>query len=271
MSGRRRRVHRIEVGLTPCQAAVLWLQEAHEFASMEAYAEWLTAQPDASFPLFRLHDMVVPAVAQAMKGAAREARERAVLAALRDVEFLFFIHQRANARILSDWRALHLEVTMLTLQPSVAGRATTRNRNEIGGRKWWRENAENTLLELCALGETMRVLAETYFGGNSVLFPRAAEALASWREKAEVLIDKRNENIRFAGPRGSRARLKDEPIDVDAIKVLALEAAKPLVAEIVALAKSEVYTMMGDREAASDAVVNLVVRAASANDHDWEV
>ncbi len=49
---------------------------------------------------------------------------------------------------------------------------------------------------------------------------------------------------------------------LDSLRVRSLaEAAKPLVAEIVALATSEVHAIVGDREAAADAVADLVVGA----------
>ncbi len=68
MNSRRRRLRRIETGLTPTQAVVLWLREAHRFESMRAYVQWLAGQPETAYPLYRLHDLVVPAVERAMKG-----------------------------------------------------------------------------------------------------------------------------------------------------------------------------------------------------------
>ncbi len=133
MSGRRRRLQRIEIGLTPTQAVALWLQEAHRFESLQAHSQWLAGQPDAAFPLYRLHDLVVPAVEQAMKRAEREERDQAVRAALREVGFLFFVHQQANARILSDWRALRFGVAMLTHDPTPAAGTRTRGRGSPPG------------------------------------------------------------------------------------------------------------------------------------------
>ncbi len=259
MSARRRRLQRIETELTPTQAAVLWLQEAHRFKSLQAYGQWLAGQPDAAFPLYRLHDLVVPAVEQAMKRAEREERDQAVRAALREVGFLFFVHQQANARILSDWRALHFGVAMLTHDPTPAAGTVTRGRKQPSRRDQWHAHAADMLLDLAALTEAMRVLGERYFGGNAVLFSNAAEALAFCLEKAELLIEMHNDHIGFAGRRWSQARLKKELIDGDAIKALAPETATPLVVEIVACAKSEVHTLMGERDAAVEAVRPLVV------------
>ena len=48
-------------------------------------------------------------------------------------------------------------------------------------------------------------------------------------------------------------------IDLETIKVVAPEAATPLVAEIVVLAKSEVHLLIGEQDAAADAVLPRVV------------
>ena len=263
MSVRRGRLQRIEVSLTPTQAAVLWLQEAHRFESMQAYVEWLAGHPETAYPLHRLHDLVVPAVEQAMKGADREACDQAIRAAVREVAFLFFVHQQANARILSDWRAWHFGVALLTHDPAQAGGAAPQGQERDLRHEQWREHAANTLRELCALTEAMRVLGDRYFGGHAVLFPQAAEGLAFCVGTAERLIENHNDDMRFAGRRKSRARLTDELIDVKAITAGAPAVATLLVPEIVALAKSEVHSLMGEQDAAADAVLPLVVPASA--------
>ena len=257
MSVRRGRLRRIETALTPTQAAVLWLQEAHRFESMQAYVEWLAGQPFTAYPLHRLRDLVVPAVEQAMKGADREACDQAIRAAVREVAFLFFVHQQANARILSDWRAWHFGVALLTHDPAQAGGAAPQGQERDLRHEQWREHAANTLRELCALTEAMRVLGDRYFGGHAVPFPQAAEGLAFCVGTAERLIENHNDDMRFAGRRKSRARLTDELIDVKAITAGAPAVATLPVTEIVALAKSEVHSLMGEQDAAADAVLPL--------------
>ena len=54
MRGQRTRLDKVETSLTPAQAVLLWMQEAHAFGSMRAYAEWVVEQPAASYPLYRL-------------------------------------------------------------------------------------------------------------------------------------------------------------------------------------------------------------------------
>ena len=58
MSGGMRRVEKLETGLTPKQAILLWLQEAHAFNTIEEYVRHLKTQPDSDAPIPRLTDQV---------------------------------------------------------------------------------------------------------------------------------------------------------------------------------------------------------------------
>ena len=48
-------------GLTPQEAMILWMREAHGFGSYERYARWLIDQPDYVYPLIRMPAQVVGA------------------------------------------------------------------------------------------------------------------------------------------------------------------------------------------------------------------
>lgn len=80
---------------------------------MAAYVESLLDRPHASWPLHRLADQIETATLKAMKGRPTTAKDWVVKRAVRDVAFLFFVHQEANERILQDWRAMHLGVPLL--------------------------------------------------------------------------------------------------------------------------------------------------------------
>lgn len=51
MTTAKRRIDKLETGLTPKQAILLWLQEAHAFDTIEEYAHQLKDQPDSAAPL----------------------------------------------------------------------------------------------------------------------------------------------------------------------------------------------------------------------------
>lgn len=74
----KKRLSKVEGRLTPTQAVILWMEEAHVFPSFFAYVQSLDGQPDAAYPLYRLPDQVEAATRGAMKGQPREEVDRAV-------------------------------------------------------------------------------------------------------------------------------------------------------------------------------------------------
>ena len=104
MNNGKRRVEKLESDLTPKQAILLWLQEAHSFNRIEEYAHHLKNQPDIAAPIDRLTMQVEEGVKQTLKGKPREEINKAVRQAYKDVLFLFFLHQQVNGKLLSEDR-----------------------------------------------------------------------------------------------------------------------------------------------------------------------
>ena len=104
MSKNIQRVAKLETGLTPKQAILLWFQEAHGFNAIFEYIHHLKSQPDSAAPIPRLTDQVAEAVKQTLKGHPREEIDKAVRQAYKDVLFLFFLHQQVNRKLISEER-----------------------------------------------------------------------------------------------------------------------------------------------------------------------
>ncbi len=104
MSGAMRRIEKLETGLTPKQAILLWFQEAHAFDDIQEYARHLRTLPDSAAPIPKLTAQVEEAVKQTLKGKPREEINKAVRQAYKDVLFLFFLHQQVNGKLLSENR-----------------------------------------------------------------------------------------------------------------------------------------------------------------------
>ena len=104
MSKNMQRVAKLETGLTPKQAILLWFQEAHGFNTIFEYIHHLKSQPDSAAPIPRLTDQVAEAVKQTLKGHPREEIDKAVRQAYKDVLFLFFLHQQVNRKLISEER-----------------------------------------------------------------------------------------------------------------------------------------------------------------------
>ncbi len=104
MSKNIQRVAKLETGLTPKQAILLWFQEAHGFNTIFEYIHHLKSQPDSAAPIPRLTDQVAEAVKQTLKGHPREEIDKAVRQAYKDVLFLFFLHQQVSRKLISEER-----------------------------------------------------------------------------------------------------------------------------------------------------------------------
>ena len=48
--------------LTPKEAVICWIREAHQFDSLLDYGRWLLEQPEDAYPLIRMPRQVVAAV-----------------------------------------------------------------------------------------------------------------------------------------------------------------------------------------------------------------
>ena len=104
MSGGVKRLEKLETGLTPKQAILLWFQEAHGFNTIFEYIHHLKSQPDSAWAIPRLTAQVAGPIKQTLKGPPREAIKRAIGQAHRDALFLFFLHQQINGKLAAEWR-----------------------------------------------------------------------------------------------------------------------------------------------------------------------
>ncbi|MBI4498974.1 MAG: hypothetical protein HY689_13865 [Chloroflexi bacterium] len=115
-----RRLEKVEQGLTPLQAVLLWLDEAHQSPSLMTYVRSLLGKPPSAFPLVFLPRQVEQSVREAMKGRKREEVEHRVFQAKRDVAYLFYLHQTMNVRVAEKeevlaYRAQRLHENLMEL------------------------------------------------------------------------------------------------------------------------------------------------------------
>ena len=124
MSKNIQRVAKLETGLTPKQAILLWFQEAHGFNTIFEYIRHLKGQPDTAAPIPRLTDQVAEAVKQTLKGHPREEIDKAVRQAYKDVLFLFFLHQQVNRKLISEERYFWTQGRFLIAGVEIAAERT---------------------------------------------------------------------------------------------------------------------------------------------------
>ncbi len=78
MGSGNRRLDKLESQLTPTQAILLWMAEAHQFQTLEEYAGHMETQPDDAWPLRRLGDQMTASVKQALMGRSELVINRAL-------------------------------------------------------------------------------------------------------------------------------------------------------------------------------------------------
>lgn len=243
MSPRGPRLDKIQDSLTPTQAVVLWMDEAHQFPSITTYAETLLDKPEPVHPLNRMIRQVETSALKATKGMPRVVKDRAVERAIRDVTFLFYVHNGANEKFQQEWRALHLEVASL-----ISG--SSRRRKQRRGQEHWWDLAANTLVELYSYREAMEILSRTYFAEHPVLFPAAADGLAFCIETAEGIVENHNDEIEFSGDGLSAGEQAGLRLNADAVKEVGYQIGGSLVAAITVLARGKALELQGHPEQA---------------------
>jgi hypothetical protein len=108
MSQKKERVHKLKASLTPQQAVLAWMEEAHRlYPNMRELARSLRGQPTSAFRLSRLQEQVVDAVVAATKGQPRPVVAQALRHPLRDMYFLYHLHVNANAWIAANEEIWH--------------------------------------------------------------------------------------------------------------------------------------------------------------------
>ena len=127
MTSGKRRLDKLESNLTPKQAMLHWMAEAHQFGSLEEYARHMKTQPDNAWPLRRLGDQIRAAVEQTLKGRPKEEINRAQHQADLDVLFLFHLHQQANSRLAERDRYFATRSLLLVQQLSALVRENFHN------------------------------------------------------------------------------------------------------------------------------------------------
>jgi hypothetical protein len=179
----RQRLDRLDASLTPTQAVLRWLEEAHQHGSFAAYARWLCDQPASAHPMARLPRQVRRPIEQAMRGAQREDVGTAVRRVQRDVTFLYRLVLTLNSRVLENERAASLG--FLWLLERFRGRVARAapSRDTVAR---WKDAAQEEAGRVYALAAGHQVLAQRYFEGHPVLFPEEA----AWLAAAEAAWDR---------------------------------------------------------------------------------
>jgi hypothetical protein len=247
-----RRLDKIAGQLTPRQAILLWMAEAHQYPTLAAYMDSLKDAPDTKYPMMRLPDQVAPAVRSAMKGEKPEVIKRAERKAVREVAFLFYLQLQVNLRLWGDWRAMCLHLAYVA---SELGHRCADDDPTAADLARVRQHAIDVVLELLQWDIAIRKIAARYYGGASPLFPAQAEQLAAALQHARQVATIFNDHLdyltwqRTADTKSKKqkfAPLAVEPIDLEELQQAITPASVDLARHIVVMAQAEAAEFLGE-------------------------
>jgi hypothetical protein len=242
------RLDKVETQLSPQQAVLLWLNEAHQYGSEKAYSETFRDTPFEEYPLYRLPEQMKLAVRGAMKGKKPEAIARAERTTTREVAFLINLVHQFNMRLWGDWRAmcLHLALVAHEMKGLMLDEEGTLAEYEEA-----RQRAIDAVAELFQWQVAIDQVTQRYFGGTNPIFPTYAEMLTQNVELADRVVEMFNAQLDWLttyakkNKRG-KVELPAQAIDLESLKRELIPAGVDLASHIVAMTKVETARFMGE-------------------------
>jgi len=204
--------------LTPKEAVICWMREAHTFESLLAYGRWLLEQPEDAYPLIKMPRQVVAAVRAQNKGTPDHLLRDEFYRVQKDVTFLYHLHKQVNVQALQDEEALRLKVTLLTeklrsliyriwahdslrverlqfpddLSAPLPKRRHKKTAEEVDLNEAiaaWPGEEKMLWGEVVAFQEAVQLISRRYLGGEDLLFPQSAHRLQA---TLDTLADSRD-------------------------------------------------------------------------------
>jgi hypothetical protein len=185
------RLAKLEGTLSPKEATLAWLAEAHQFPTLAAHVGWLVTQPPEAAPFWRVPEQAERAVRASMRGQPRDVVEAAAHQAVRDAVFLVELVIRLNVDAAELVRtesvraaALAWEARAVAAMEGPVLTAHRRGRKPLG---WaaWRRAVEAWTQSLSEAERERHDLERLYLDGRNVLFPSQASACHALAELAE--------------------------------------------------------------------------------------
>jgi hypothetical protein len=247
-----RRLDQLAGQLTPQQAVLLWMAEAHPYQTLSAYVDSLKDAPDTKYPMMWLPERVTQAVRSAMKGEKPEVIRRAERWAVREVAFLFSLQLQVNTRLWGEWRAMSLHLAYGACRL----RALFREDNPVEPHlSEVRAHLEQMVVEFLEWEVAVGKIAVRYYAGANLLFPASAEQLAVAIARAEQVLLLFNEHLdwldweRAASNETTKRKLPPlavEPLDLAALRHTSTLAGTELARHLVVMAQAEAADFLGE-------------------------
>jgi len=278
-----------EKNLSPKEAVILWMQEAHQFDSLVSYGCWLAEQPLSTYPLMRIPKQVAAAVRAQNKGVPQAQLQHKIHRAQKDALFLFHVQEQLNERVLLEDETRHLKLALLKEKlltlvywthsvdrdrldsfqlPDSPKQSSTRE--PIADRESldtiitrWPQEEALFWGEVTALLQAERLLSERYFSGEHLFFPETVSELTETQNSLDWLFGI-YESILEGRPPESEEEFgrwlmgerpdtppptRDPEVETDRIRPDPSRTARAIAEHVILMARAETLDDMDDRNA----------------------
>jgi hypothetical protein len=255
------RINKIEKSLTPKQAIVGWMEEAHRFNSLSEYAVWSAGRPEEEpTDLKRLTQRVEIAVRDRMKGEHEVRVQRAVRAAVSEVGFLYFLCLAVNGQFAAQCQSIALLGVLSLERASAALRETTGTQSPVDRDRYdtWHEDFRSYAIQVFALKAAIEQIAKQYFDNNQVLWKSFTEQLENFIRFVNLITNKWEDAFYSAYwnlHSEKKCRLGDRQqkpphFNFDLERLRQSIDPKNIVKSLVLIARADTLSVMGDNLAA---------------------
>ena len=190
-----RRVAQLEGSLSPQQAVLAWLAEAHAFPTLGEYVRSLLDGPETAWPLVRIPAQVAAAVRAQQRRAPIAVIVTAIRVAILDVVTLVELVLVSN---LAAERLLASATASLTLLERYRPLGT----GSLVGH--WRRDVELITAELAVEAAARQAVERRYLGGHDVLFPGLAARCSETEARITALVPPRSRRTPMPAARSAR-------------------------------------------------------------------
>jgi len=242
------RIEKINLSLSPKQAVLTHVARLQRFRSFRECQASMFARSGAVHPLQQLSEQAERNVEETLSEAEDHKIERAVQIALRDLGFLFFLHEHLNELITNREGLL---AALSELIDEKLGRMIASSPRKVN--PWSHDELvlqsrfERFVRTVEAFAEgfysltaTVRNIEDKYFNGNSILFSLSKQAMKEMREQFERGVTLYN-NLAPQCP------WPQPPIDLENLRTAANKTARAMCADLVDMARADALNHLGDR------------------------
>ena len=259
------RMDKIAKSLTPKQAVIAWMEEAHRFESLSEYALVTVERPEEVTDFAALIEQVEFGVRDRMNGETAKKVQKTVRDAVGETAFLYHLHLKVNEHFGYEARSMGLMGMLLLERYCAAMQEPTGTRLYLDRYDAKHIDLPYYATEVFTLKAAVEQVAKRYFDNHQVLWKSFAEQLENFIQIINLIVANREDAFYFADwsrhsgeTRHLGDRDKKRPnlnFDLEALKQ-SIDP-KEIVKSFVYRAYSEMLSFMGDHQAAAERVASL--------------